>query len=95
MWKKIIVACGGAVATSSMIAERLTEFCEENGIRVEIVQCRLSEIASNLYNVDLIVPSSRVRRDYGVPLVVGMPFISGIGIEKTKAQILEILQKES
>lgn len=94
MWKKVIVACGGAVATSSMIAGRLQEFCDENGIHIEIVQCRLSEIASNLYDVDLIVPSSRVKRDYGVPLVVGMPFISGIGLDKTKAQILEILQKE-
>ena len=93
MWKKVIVACGGAVATSSIIAERLQEFCEENGIQIEIVQCRLSEISSNLYGVDLIVPSSRVKRDYGVPLITGMPFISGIGLEKTKAQILEVLKE--
>lgn len=92
MRKRVIVACGGAVATSSMIAEKLERFCRENGIFVEIIQCRLSEIASNLYGVDLIVPSARVKRDFGIPLVVGMPFISGIGLDKTKEEILKVLK---
>lgn len=28
--KKVIVACGGAVATSTMAAEEIKELCEEN-----------------------------------------------------------------
>lgn len=91
MRKRVIVACAGAVATSSLIADRLQRFCRENGIEIEIIQCRLSEIASNLYGIDLIVPSSRVKRDYGVPMVFGMPFISGLGIEETKEEVLRIL----
>lgn len=90
--KRIIVACGGAVATSSMIAEKLETLCIENGIKVDIIQCRLSEIGSNLYGVDLIVPSARVKKDYGIPLVVGMPFISGIGLAKAKEEVLKVLK---
>lgn len=47
MKKKIIVACGGAVATSTIAANKVVELCKENGIDVEICQIRISEIASN------------------------------------------------
>lgn len=91
MKKKVIVACGGAVATSTIAANKVVELCKANGINVEICQIRISEIESNL-PADLIVTTSKVKRDYGVPLVTGMPFISGIGVEKTIEAILEILK---
>ncbi len=89
--KKVIVACGGAVATSTVAANAVVELCKENGIDVEIAQCRISEIASNL-PADLIVPTSRVKRDYGVPLITGMPFVSGVKVEDTKEKILKVLK---
>ena len=60
--KKVIVACGGAVATSTLIG------------------------------ADLIVTTSKVKRDYGIPLITGMPFISGVGVEKTEKAILDVLK---
>ena len=78
MKKKVIVACGGAVATSTVAANAVVDLAKENGIDVEIAQVRISEIESNL-PADLIVTTSKVKRDYGVPLITGMPFISGIG----------------
>lgn len=42
---------------------------------------------------DLIVTTSKVKRDFGVPLITGMPFVSGLGVDKTKAKILEVLNK--
>ena len=85
MKKKVIIACGGAVATSTIAAN-------ENNIDIEIAQVRISEIASNL-PADLIVTTSKVKRDFGVPLITGMPFVSGLGVDKTKAKILEVLNK--
>lgn len=49
--KKVIVACGGAVATSTVAANAVVNLCKENGIDVEICQCRISEIASNLRRI--------------------------------------------
>lgn len=93
MKKKVIVACGGAVATSTVAANAVVDLAKENGIDIEIAQIRISEIESNL-PADLIVTTSKVKRDFGgVPLITGMPFISGIGVEKTKAKILEVLKK--
>lgn len=93
MNKKVIVACGGAVATSTIAANKVVELAKDNGIDVEICQCRISEIESNLDGTSLIVTTSRVKRDFGIPLITGMPFISGVGVEKTEKAILDVLNK--
>ena len=92
MKKKVIVACGGAVATSTVAANKVVELCKKNGVDIEICQVRISEIESNL-PADLIVTTSKVKRDFGVPLITGMPFVSGLGVDKTKAKILDVLNK--
>lgn len=94
MKKKVIVACGGAVATSTIAANKVVDLCKKNNIDVEICQVRISEIESNLSGAVLIVPTSKVKRDYGIPVITGMPFISGVGVEKTEAAILKVLQQE-
>lgn len=92
MKKRVIVACGGAVATSTVAANKVVELCKNNGIDVEIVQCRVSEIAANQTGVSLIVATSKVQKDHGVPFVGGMPFISGVGVEKAEQAILAALR---
>ena len=61
MKKKVIVACGGAVATSTIAANAIVELAKENNIDIEIAQVRISEIASNL-PADLIVTTSKVKK---------------------------------
>ena len=78
MKRKIIVACGGAVATSTMAAEEIKELCQSHNIPVELIQCRVNEIETYM--------------DGDIPLVHGMPFISGVGIEALQNKILTILQ---
>ena len=59
MKKKVIVACGGAVATSTVAANKVVELCKKNNVDIEICQVRISEIESNL-PADLIVTTSKV-----------------------------------
>ncbi|SEJ94607.1 PTS system, galactitol-specific IIB component [Propionispira arboris] len=90
--KKIIVACGGAVATSTVAASAIKDLCKANQIPVEIIQIRMSEIESNLDGVDLIVTTMRIKKDFGKPYVNGMAFLSGINKETTEEQILSYLK---
>lgn len=93
MKRKVIVACGGAVATSTMAAEEIKDLCAENNITVEIVQCRVNEIETYMDGVDLICTTARVDRQFGdIPVVHGMPFISGVGIDALRDKILAALQ---
>ena len=92
MKKKVIVACGGAVATSTIAANKIMELCSEYDIDVEICQIRISEIESHLAGASLIVTTTKIKRDYGVPSVSGISFISGIGEAQTRETILAILK---
>ncbi len=93
MKKKVIVACGGAIATSTVASNAIMEIAKKNGIDVEICQCRISEIPSNLDGADLIVPTGRVKRDFGVPTIPGTPFISGVGVDKLEEKIVSVLSE--
>ena len=64
MSKKVIVACGGAVATSTVAANRIKDLCKENGINIDLVQCRISEIESHLQGADLICTTMKVKKTY-------------------------------
>ena len=90
--KKILVACGGAVATSTIAAERIRELLEENGIPADVQQCRIPELAANTDGTDLIVTTAKVTQDYGVPVIHGIAFVSGVNIEATEAKILDVLR---
>ncbi len=93
MKKKIIVACGGAVATSTLAAEEIKELCKENNIDLDLVQCRINEINTFIDDVDLICTTARMDQTFGnIPIVHGMPFVSGVGIDQLKDKILLILK---
>lgn len=94
MKRKIIVACGGAVATSTLAAEEIKELCADNGITLDLIQCRVTEIETYMDGADLICTTARVDRQFGnIPVVHGMPFVSGVGIDALKEKILALLQE--
>lgn len=90
--KKIIVACGGAVATSTVAADAIRDLCKNNGIQADVVQMRVIEIANNLNGVDLVVTTMRIKPNFDVPYVNGMAFLSGINKEATEEKILSYLK---
>lgn len=89
--KRIIIACGSGIATSTIICNGVENLLKEHNIPYQIVQCSLSEVASQTDRADLIVSSMPIGQEFGIPKVVGMPFITGIGMEKVKEQILQAL----
>ena len=59
MKRKVIVACGGAVATSTMAAEEIKELCADHNIELDLVQCRVNEIETYMDGADLICTTAR------------------------------------
>lgn len=90
--KTIVVACGSGIATSTVICDRIEQLLTEHGIPYRIIQCSLSEVNSHRDEADLIVGSMPITEDMGVPTVVGIPFLTGIGAENLEQKILEILK---
>lgn len=92
MSKKVYVACGGAVATSTVAAGKVEELIKREGLDAEVIQCRISELSSNADDAAVFVTTAKVSRDYGVPVVHGVSFITGINTEKAEQQVIEALK---
>lgn len=91
MLKNVIVACGGGIATSTIIADKIRNFLNDENIANNVWQTTLSELYSEANKADLIVTTMSVETDYGVPLVQGTSLLTGLEEEKTKKEIVEIL----
>ena len=93
MSKRVVVACGTGMATSTMMAEKVRNLLDENHIDYILSQCQLSELDSYKDNADLFVTAMKISTDYGVPVVVGTPFLAGIGEKAAEEKILSILKE--
>ena len=94
MAKTVIVSCGTAIATSTVVASAIEEAAKKAGIQVIVKQCKAAEIPAILADgADLIVTTSQLRFDPGIPVIKGLAFLTGIGTEQVMAQILEVLKK--
>jgi Phosphotransferase system, galactitol-specific IIB component len=87
--KVVLVACGTAVATSTVVAHAIEEAMAERGIPVVIRQCKATEVRSLAEDADIVVATTPVPDDLGKPTFKGLPFLTGIG----KSQVLDDIEK--
>jgi len=95
--KTIVTACGVGFASSTIIAERLKALLERENMtkEVRILQCTFNEVPGHLDSADCIVVSSMVANasEYPIPVFNGVPFLTGIEMDKLENKILEVLRK--
>lgn len=93
--KNVLVACGSGIATATLVSMKLEELFARNGIKADIVRCRIHEVDYFLKSqgkTDLIVATSTVPGVKGVPVLNAVPIISGVGREELDKKILEVLK---
>jgi len=89
--KRILVACGTAIATSTVVARAIEEALEARGIRVTTRQCKATEVVSLVQGMDLVVTTTPVPGNLGVPVIQTLAFLTGIGKEAVIEQIVAAL----
>ncbi|HEY53035.1 MAG TPA: PTS sugar transporter subunit IIB [Caldilineae bacterium] len=90
--KVVLVACGTAIATSTVVAKGIEEAMRDRGMNVTTRQCKAAEIRSRLSGVDLVVTTTPVPSDLGVPVIQTLAFLTGIGKEDVLNQIEQALK---
>ncbi|WP_292899252.1 MULTISPECIES: PTS sugar transporter subunit IIB [unclassified Nitratireductor] len=88
--KTVLFACGTGIATSTVVANAVTEAMKERGITIDPRQCKATEVRSELNGVDLIVSTTQLPSDLGVPSIVTLAFLTGMG----KAEALDKIEAE-
>jgi galactitol PTS system EIIB component len=89
--KKILVACGTAIATSTVVAKKLEEKLKAKGIEVSIDQCKASEVPSKVDRYDLVVSTTEIDDAKGKPVVRTLSFLTGVGIDADVEKIAKLL----
>ena len=74
MKKKILVACGAGVCTSTVALQKLQAKLEEEGLKDQVTygQCSVADLPMNAGSYDVVVTTSRVQGNYGTPVVFGL-----------------------
>lgn len=93
--KLILVACGTALATSTVVARKIEQIAQENGIECKTVQAKAVDAIKKYEELhpDAIVCTCQLEGEIEVPLINGRAFLTGINIKSTTDQLLEILKK--
>lgn len=91
--KKVLVACGAGIATSTVVNGAIEEMAKEHDLKLDLVQIKISEVGSHVDTADLLVTTAMTKKEYPFPVINARSFLTGIGKEDTKKQILDELQK--
>lgn len=86
----IVVSCGTAIATSTHVSLKLKELLGERGLSIHTIQCRVSEVTDYADQADLVVTTAQIPFDLPVPVINGLPFLTGVGIE----EVIDSIEKE-
>ncbi len=93
--KRLIVACGSGVATSTTIAERLKRKFEADGVDCRVEAVDYKSIFNELPTADIYVyiaqPDAEVLEEAEkreIPVFAGIPFLTGMGEESIYNEIV-------
>ena len=88
--------CGSGVATSTVAAAKCRKMLSERGIDVDVLECNATDIAAKLatFKPHVIVPTTVISDSLlgGVKKFPGLPFITGIGMDKVIDDIAAYLK---
>ncbi|PCF41701.1 PTS sugar transporter subunit IIB [Staphylococcus delphini] len=91
--KQVLVACGAGIATSTVVNNAIEELAKAHNIKVDIKQIKITEVGPYESTADLLVTTAMTQKEYPFPVINARNFLTGMGIEHTKQQILEELLK--
>ncbi len=93
--KKILLACGTGIVTSTAVAQKLRVVLDERGYagKYEITQCKIVEAAPISANYDFVVVTTMAPPGLKSPHVSGIPFLTGMNVEPTIERIIELMEE--
>jgi PTS system galactitol-specific IIB component len=92
--KKILVACGTALATSKVIAKKIEAIASEEGLSCSTVECKADKIPEKIReeNPNLLVTTYQIEEKVGIPVINGRSFLTGINFEQTREKLIDLLK---
>jgi PTS system galactitol-specific IIB component len=93
--RRVLIVCGTGIATSTVVAQKVKEYCEAQGIEVVVDQGKVMDILRGADDYDLVVSTTQVPSSVSVPSVNGLPFLTGVGVDQTLEEIKQMLRAQT
>ncbi|WP_416334718.1 PTS sugar transporter subunit IIB [Anaerococcus sp. DFU013_CI05] len=93
--KKILVACGAGIATSTTVILKIKNLLDSNGYQNQytIKQIKVSEATGLSDSADFLVSTTAKPGNLNCDFVSGVPFLTGMGKEAVEKEILDLMEK--
>ena len=91
--KKIIVACGNGVATSQSAAFKVNKMLKARHIQAVVEAVNLRSLERELHGAIAYIEIMKTDREYEVPKVDGLAFLSGNNKDSEFEKLVEIIEK--
>lgn len=90
---KIICACGSSIATSTIMASNVNDLLESKGYSADIKKTTYSSLDEDIksFQPDLVLTSTNITVNAGVPVLLGLPYLTGVGKKDLEKKILDIV----
>lgn len=94
--KKILLACASGIATSTAVMHKVSTILDDKGYQgqYQITQCKIHEAFAMASEYDFCISTTKISGDVKCPVILGVAFLTGIGMDKVVAQVIEHMEKE-
>lgn len=91
----ILGVCGSGVVSSSMIAQKVKELLEPEGISAEVIGLLPQSVEEyvNRGGIDFVVSTSPIPGKISVPVIKGVALLTGFGEDECKDEILRVAKE--
>ena len=94
--KRILLACGTGICTSTTAAKKLEKALNERGWagKFKMEQCKVTEAPAKSANFDVLVATTNVPGEPKCPVIMGAPaLLTGIGMDPIIQKVIDVLEK--
>jgi PTS system galactitol-specific IIB component len=75
-----------------MVAIKIGERLQKDGIQAQCDHCKVIEVAGCAERYDVLISNVKMEHAISIPVIAGLPFITGIGADSAYAELVVILQ---
>lgn len=91
--KKVIVACGSGVATSQTVASKVNRLLKDRKVDAQVEAVDLKSVDRYLVDACAYITITKVTKEYNVPVINGIAFLTGVGQDKEFEKLVEAINK--
>jgi len=92
---RILLLCGTGIATSTAMRLKIEQALKTSGVNrlVEVRQGKVADVLHGSIDGDLIVSTAQVPSSVTVPVINGVPLITGIGAQSVLDQVVTAVRE--